>query len=76
MVAEIQLELHPVGVDLHADLAVEDLDAAAAPLGGFAELREVDAREQHPLGLEQQVVALLGVVVEDVVGMLAVGAQE
>ena len=43
---------------------------------GFAELREVDAREQHPLGLEQQVVALLGVVVQDVVGVLAVGAQE
>ena len=76
MVAEIQLELHAVGVDLHADLAVEDLDAAAAPLRGFAELREVDAREQHPLGLEQQVVALLGIVVQDVVGVLAVGAQE
>ena len=76
VVSEIQLELHPVGIDLHADLAVENLDAAATPLLRFAELREIDAREQHPLGFEQQVVALLGVVVQDVVGVLAVGAQE
>ena len=76
MVSEVEFELHAVGIDLYADFAVEDLDAAAAPFGGFAEFGEVDAGEEHALGLEEQVIALFGVVVENVVGMLAVGAQE
>ena len=69
---EVQFVLHAVVVDLFADLAVEYPDARPAPAVRVAELGEEHPREDEPLGLEQQVVALGREVARDMFRMAVV----
>ena len=72
VVVEVQFVLHAVVVDLFADLAVEYPDARLAPAVRVAELGEEHPREDEPLGLEQQVVALGREVARDMLRMAVV----
>ena len=76
MIVRVQLELASVIVDLHLDLPVQDIHPALPPYRSLFEFREECPRIDHPLRLEEQVVPLLGVVVQDMVCMPVVVHQK
>ena len=76
VVVQVQFVLHAVVVDLLADLAVEYPDARRPPAGRVAEFGKEDPREDEPLGLEQQVVALGREMARDMLCVTVVVVQE
>lgn len=58
------------------DFAVQDVDAAFAPSGSLFEFGEESTCVHHALCLEQQVIALVRVIAQDVQGVLVVVHQE
>ena len=65
----IQFKLTAVGIHLLADFLIENADSTLLPGLGIFEFRKKRACIKHALCLEKQVVALLGEVLHDVVGI-------
>ena len=72
MVVRVKLEMSAVGKDLDFHLLVEYVHSALSPKFGVLEFGEERTGIEHPLSLEQKMVALLGPVTHNVGGVAVI----